>query len=206
MIPKSTINEGASGKCEVIKFTVSKKDSDFFNMRQMFNGHNRTVNPGEYTKLIDKENMCLWMSDTPAELRDHYDMYHEAKGNVLINGLGLGVVVVACLLKEEVDLVVVNEINPDIIKLVAPQLFKQFSPKKSLIINEISAFDYHPKKLRFDTIWHDIWANIDIINHPEYVKLMRRYGHWKKSGGFHNCWAYYEIKRMKREENKGWWG
>jgi hypothetical protein len=209
MIEKSKIPAGKSGKWEVRKFEVAKQDAAIFNISALFGGFGeRAVDPGKYTKLVriddpEKDHGILMMSDTPAELRDNAEFYHRAQGNVLINGLGLGVVARAVLLKDIVFKVTINEIEQDIINLVAPHLISEFGDK--VVINHVSAFDYHPGKERFNTIFHDIWADITLDNLEEYKKLMRRYGHWLMNPKWHDCWAYDYLKRFQREERRSPW-
>lgn len=90
---KSIVPEGKSGDWKVEKFTVSEEEARFNNARAMFSfsSRGRFIEAGEYTRLM-KENTVV-MSDTPAELDDHRWFISHAHGNVLINGLGLGVVV-----------------------------------------------------------------------------------------------------------------
>jgi len=57
------VPEGKSGNWAVEKFTVSKKDVDFYNLRATFSfgGGGRIIEPGEYTKLV--RNGLIIMSD-----------------------------------------------------------------------------------------------------------------------------------------------
>ena len=60
----------------------------------------------------------LIMSNTPAEVNDHYKFIQKAQGKVLIGGLGLGMVLKCLLDKKDVMKVVVVEQSPDVIKLL----------------------------------------------------------------------------------------
>lgn len=209
-IPKSTVPEGKSGDYEVRKFFVSKDEADLFNLGNMFNFEfHRDIAPGAYTKLVkvtDESNDkgILWMSDTPAEARGHLDFYYSATGNVLINGLGLGLIARAVLLKPDVEKVTINEINVDVIRLVAPHLLKEFGDR--LVINECDAFTWKPQNGdRFNAVWHDIWPSICYDHYEEYKKLMRRYGHWLVKPHWQYCWEYDRLKRIHREERENSW-
>ena len=48
-------------------------------------------------------NSQIIMSDTIAEMEDHYMPWRMATGNILINGLGLGLLLYNCLLKKNVN-------------------------------------------------------------------------------------------------------
>tara|TARA_R100001530_G_C4307705_1_gene152162 strand:+ start:51 stop:539 length:489 start_codon:yes stop_codon:yes gene_type:complete len=124
---KVNIPEGQSGDFKIQKFIVNKKDAFSFNISNMFQ---RSIEPGTYTKLVATNRLI--MSDTPAEISDHLEIIYQAKGNVLINGLGIGMVVIVCARKKEVKKIIVNEISEDVIKLVAP--FLKFKKKYRLTI------------------------------------------------------------------------
>ncbi len=187
---KVSIPEGKSGDWEVKKFIVSADDAKIFNLRSMFSGTgNRSIVPGTYTKLT--QNNAVIMSDTPAEIRDHRYFVYEATGDVLINGLGLGWVALACALKKEVKTVTVIEHSVDVIKLVAKHLEKQCKGK--LIIIHMDAFDYTPPKgKRYNAVWHDIWPNICGGNWESMKKLHRKYG---RRCDYQSSWCRYEVKR-----------
>jgi len=182
---KVNIPEGQSGDFKIQKFIVNKKDAFSFNISNMFQ---RSIEPGTYTKLVATNRLI--MSDTPAEISDHLEIIYQAKGNVLINGLGIGMVVIVCARKKEVKKIIVNEISEDVIKLVAP--FSKF--KKKIQINHIDAFDYKPNGIRFNTVWHDIWDEICEDNNDEMSKLCRRYGRWLQKPHWQKCWGRYQWR------------
>lgn len=98
---KITVPYGEKGSWVVEPYEITEKEARFENMRMTFHGEGyRTPEPGIFTILC--HNGRVIMSDTRAEMRDHSYFIHRAKGNVLINGLGLGVVVHNLLLKDEV--------------------------------------------------------------------------------------------------------
>lgn len=199
-IPKSLIPEGKSGDWEIKKFTVDSDYAALFNLRNAINSvHGRDIVVGDYTKLMHKDATQPMMSDTPAECRDHLLFVLSAEGNVLMNGLGLGLSIRAVLLKNKVDKVVVNEVDGDVIELVACHLKEEFGDK--LKVNHVSAFDYRPNGIRFNTVWHDIWPDITLDNYDEYKKLSYRYSHWLKKPYFHDAWCYDLLKNMKRDRD-----
>jgi Spermidine synthase len=110
------VPEGTSGDWRVEKFVVSPEDS----ARSLFSYRDRAPSPGTYTRLM--RGRTVVMSDVPAEMRDHWSAVHHATGSVLINGLGLGMVLQACLEKPEVTDVTVIEFSADVIRLVAPRI------------------------------------------------------------------------------------
>lgn len=100
----------------VERFTIDKQGADFHNLRDAINGHGRMVQPGDYTMLRHKGTII--MSDTHAEAGEHHHIVRKARGDCLVTGLGMGLVLNAMLLKQEVTSVTVVELSPDVVKLV----------------------------------------------------------------------------------------
>jgi hypothetical protein len=92
------------------------------------------------------------MEDSVRELRKHLPIWMNAKGRVLITGLGLGCVVRGLLANREVDKITVVEIDPQIIRVIG----REFRNNKRVEIVQADAFKISfPEK--FDYAWHDIW-------------------------------------------------
>ena len=182
---------GKSGIWEVSRFTVTHEDAELMRLRSImsFSSRGRYVPEGEYTKLT--RNGYIIMSDTPDEIRDHLYMIHEAKGEILINGLGLGMVLNACLKNPEVSHATVIELSEDVIKLVGLH-YKQIYGDRLTII-QANALQYKPTKgVRYGAVWHDIWDEINADNIPDMIKLHRKYGRicdWQGS------WCRYLCER-----------
>lgn len=169
---KVDVPEGQVGNWKVERFEVSEKDAAFEQIRAVMHG-GRGVPAGHYTRL--KRGGALVMSDTPDEIRDHLCAIGRAKGNVLINGLGLGVVVQAMLNKPEVEHLTVIEISPEVCQLVGEHYQARFNGKLNII--EADAFDWQPPKgERYNVVWHDVWDHICSDNLPEMHRLHRKYG------------------------------
>lgn len=172
LIPNVDVPEGQSGIWKVERFTI-ENDVQFrlWNLRAMRDG--RGVVPGEYTRLT--RNGEVIMSDTTAEKNDHRWPVLKAEGTILINGLGLGMVLNACLLKPEVTKAVVVEKSPDVIALVAAHYRKKFPGRVEIV--EADAFEYEPpKRAKFMLCWHDVWDSICADNLPDMKRLHRKYG------------------------------
>jgi len=192
---KVTVPEGKSGDWEVHKFTVSESDSTW----SVFSYGGRAPSPGDYTRLVC--NKCTIMSDTPAEMGDHWEPVHKAKGHVLINGLGLGVVLLNCMIKPEVEKATVVEISPDVIKLVGPHYQDMFGSKVEIINDDALTFK-PPKNVKYGMVWHDIWPTICGDNNDEMSKLHRRYG---RRAEWQGSWARYYVKQALREDRNSRW-
>ena len=183
---KVQVPEGVSGAWRVERFTVSESDEKMERLYSMFNG-GRYVPAGTYTWL--KRSNYTIMSDTPDEIRDHLSAISKACGNVLINGLGLGVVLQAMARKPEVITITVIEQSSDVIALVAPHYQAMFGDKINII--QADAYEYKPPKgSRFDVAWHDIWDDLCADNLPKMAKLHQKYGRltdWQGSWGKEIC-------------------
>ena len=84
----------------------------------------------------------------------------ERGGEVLITGLGLGLVVASMLEPpgSRVKRVVVIERSADVISLVAPSLEQRYQGQIE-IINADAFVWLPPSEQRFSVAWHDIWPN-----------------------------------------------
>jgi len=161
------------GKCKIGEFDISEKDVSITNLRLVFTPGmgNRVIYPGRYKYL--KINGTTVMSNTHAEISDHSYFVYNAKGSVLVNGLGLGVVLCDLLNKPDVIEVTVIEKEEDVIRLVSPF----FKDEKRLTIIHADALTWKlPKGKRYDCVWHDIWPSICGDNLVGMKLLHRRYG------------------------------
>jgi len=179
------IPDGEHGNARITTFEVTKEGADFHNMRCLMKGqYYRQIVPGTYKRLtIENE---LVMTNTPAEVRDHTGFIHAAQrhgGDILINGLGLGMVLKAILEFDNVTSVTVIEKSEDVIALTGPS----FISNPRVVIVHADALEWKaPKGKRYSVVWHDIWNSISADNLPTMAKLHRKYGgrcDWQSSWG-----------------------
>lgn len=154
---------------------------------------------GHYVRLMHKDDVV--MSNTPMEERTNRYFTVNAHGDVLIGGLGIGMVLMDIQDKESVKSITIIEKNQEVIDLVAPQL--PLNDKVKIICADV--FDWKPDKdVKFDCIYMDIWDYISIdIYREEMIPLKRKYGHYLKSEEispkrFNLCWAEYEANNSLR--------
>jgi hypothetical protein len=199
---KVKVPEGRSGSWCVEHFTVTKTEATFEHLRAIVGNSGRPVPEGNYTRLC--RGRTVVMSDTPHEIRDHLPFIHMARGRVLIHGLGLGMVVKACLEKEEVTSVTVVDNSPDVIKLVGPTVTKIAEEVgKDLEIIEADCFTWKPKKgARWEAVWHDIWDDLCVDNLEEMGKLHRRFG---RRCDFQQSWGKELLQYRRRQQKKNSW-
>lgn len=185
MIEPVNIPETAAGPWKVSRFTVSELASALDAIR----ARGRYVPPGTYTRLT--RGHVVVMSDTPAERRDHYEPVRRARGHVLINGLGIGMVLKAVLAKQEVSRVTVVEVSQELIDLIAPH-YKD--PRLTIVCAD--AYEYQPPKgERYGAVWHDIWDYITPDNLAGMTKLKRKYG---RRTDWQGCWAESLCRYYKK--------
>ncbi|MFB1500846.1 hypothetical protein [Thiocapsa sp. N5-Cardenillas] len=185
LMQKVVIPEQAVGEWRVERFRTDNPERALH-----YALHGRPVPVGEeFTRLM--RGQTLVMSDTPAEMRDHIRAVFHAKGRCLMNGLGLGMVLKAILLKPEVTAVTVIEKAPEVIAMVAPHYR---DPRVEII--EADAFTFTPPKaVRYQMVWHDIWDSICSDNLPEMHRLHRRYG---RRADWQGSWCRWQCEREKR--------
>lgn len=188
------VPDGKNGNWSVETFIVSQKDADFYNMRAAFSfsGGGRYIKPGTYKKL--KRSGQTIMSNTPSEISDHRIFISMAKrdgGNILINGLGLGVCLKAILESDKIQSVTVVELSENVINLVGSTYLAD--PRVQIFY--ANALEYKPpKRVWYSCVWHDIWDSICVDNLSEIHKLHRKYG---KRCDWQGSWCREECERQR---------
>lgn len=182
LIEKVGLPEMAKGPWKIERFVVDKPD-----LHSMLRG--RAVPVGEeFTRLM--RGSTVVMSDTPAEMRDHYGAVRSAKGSCLINGLGIGMVLKAVLKKPEVTDVTVVEVSQDVIDMVAPHYA---DARVTFVCADALAYR-PPKGKKFQMVWHDIWDHISAGNLPDMHKLHRKYG---RRADWQGSWCRDQCERRR---------
>lgn len=189
------IPEQQLGRFRIDHIEVTEEDAKWGLLRARINGHNRFVPSGTYVRLIDKRFDETVMSNTPDEIRDHMEFVNRAKGSVLINGLGLGVVLKMILEKPEVTEIIVIEKEKDVIDMVSC-----YYKDLRVTIIHADALEYQPEKNKiFDCVWHDIWPNICSDNWDTMKILHRKYGRrcrWQGS------WVRDLVRELYRKDQR----
>ena len=158
----------------------------------------QNIPQGEYIRLI-VNGECM-MSNTPMEKRTSMDFMINAYGDVLICGLGIGLVILPLLESEKINSITVIEKYQDVIDCVLPQIEKFDTNNKLKVIHQ-DCFDFTTKE-KFDTIFIDIWANINSdIYKEEMQPLKRKYRKFLSKYGKENknifVWAEYNARYDK---------
>lgn len=136
----------------------------------------------------------IWMSDTPFEHGENIAALRAATGDVLVVGLGIGMVSLQMCRKREVRSVTVLEIEPDVVRLVAPHV-------KHRKLRVILADGTRPplRGRHYDFIYLDIWPNICADNWKDMKPMLATYRKHRRPGGFVDGWM---KKYVQTEFNK----
>ena len=133
------------------------------------------------------------MSDTWMERYSNQEILKQANGQVLIAGLGIGLILTPLREKESVEHITVLEQNQTLIDLVSP--YFDFS---DITIVQGDIFTWETKK-KFDTIYFDIWSDISSDNYKETTTLHRRYRknlNRKNPQRYMDSWMREELRRL----------
>ena len=109
----------------------------------------------------------LLMSDSPQEMFLQHLCVENAKGKVLVGGLGLGLYANMVAQKDEVTEVVVVEISKDVIKLCRPT-----NPKIRVVCADIHDFIKTTKE-QFDYAYIDIYYGTGAMEYINTVKPLK---------------------------------
>jgi SAM-dependent methyltransferase len=204
--PACEIPEGVSGRWRVERYAVATWEADAWNLRVALNPQRaqRPIAAGTYTRLVN-DDVGIYMTDTPAEIDDLHGFVQAAHGDVLVTGLGLGLIVVALLeyaggTVRRVDVV---EVEPDVIALVAPYLTQRFDSRIRIV--EADALTYSPfeafgarERGAYDCVWHDIWPRMSLDNLIELKRLKQTHLRYLRPHGFQMAWCESEHRREAR--------
>lgn len=183
-----TVPEGRSGNAEIRRVIADETTyGDIFQAMQ----HGRPiVPPGSSITCLYLAGR-LWMSDTPAERRDHMPAIIKAgqlsARRALVNGLGIGMIVAGLLDVPTIEHIDVVEIDKDVINLVGGHVERLAADAgKTVNIHHDDAYTIAwPAGTVWDIAWSDIWESACTDNLLDMSRLSRRYsrrvrwhGHW----------------------------
>jgi spermidine synthase len=170
-------------------------------------GEVRDLEAGRYVRLVARRGFSgTWMSDTPMERRTNEAFVLSAHGDVLIGGLGIGMLIPPLLERPDVTSITIIEIEEEVIGLVdARNRFDRLPFPDRLNIVHANMLEWVPPKgVTFHACWFDIWQDISADNHPEMKKLHLRFKNRLVKDGFSamGSWRKEEVYRMAREDRR----
>lgn len=192
----------------------------------------RTVPPGTYMTLLRKatpgeladmisgdivdavapdpadDRYIPVMSDTPSEIAEHAEVIEGASGDVVITGLGLGVIVSALLAKPDVRTITVVEIDKDVIALTGPYYADE--PRVTIVnMDALKAAEaFEDEGQFFDYAWHDIWTfisegNLSDDTRAEHgISYQTMFEAYSDIADTQNAWAYNEAIGLLRARER----
>lgn len=191
---KVNVPEGSLDGVAVERFSLDAEASGWTYLHEPGRG----IPPGNYTRLT--VGRSTWMSDTPAEIADHWpamaEIHKPSTRSVLINGLGLGMVIKYALAHDHVGSIDVVERDKRVIELVGPT----YTSDGRVTIHEADAYDVAwPPRRRWDVVWNDIWLDLDTDNLEGMSKLHRKYG---TRASWQGSWGKDILLRQRRRDRE----
>lgn len=195
--------DGERFKIDLFELTPDEVKREKFRSALDGNYETRGLIPGKYVRLYDKEKHQIVMTNTWMEDYTNEVFVRVAKGDVLIGGLGLGLIVQLIQNKKDITSITIIEPHQEIIDFVTKTI--PFNEKVKIIQGDV--FTFAPES-KYDVIYFDIWNTIGSDNYPEMKKLHAKYRKFRKEGK--NSWMsswrieyckqlYLEEKRYERE-------
>lgn len=154
---------------------------------------------GTKIQLLVEHGAGVVMSNTEMERRTNYEIVRQAHGDVLIGGLGIGMIIFEVMEKQEVKSVTILEKNEEVIELMRGLPFNE-----KVTVVHADVFEWRGNDIKFDTVYMDIW---NAVNNDIYEKEMkplkqkcRKMMISKKENPnrYISCWAEYEAKNNMR--------
>ena len=182
-------------------FDVTAKNAEYSALRAHIHGNSKEfVPPGRYVRLMIYDE--LMMSDTPNEWQTNSAAMRYLTGDVLIAGLGIGMMLIPVLQNSAVTNVTVVEKNPDVIQLIEPHIRKHIPEQTKLFVQCEDIFTWNPPRgTRFDSQYFDIWQHVTSDNVEGMSALRRRFGkhlNRKNPNRWVGCWEERVCRHMKR--------
>lgn len=194
--------EGERGMARITHFEIQPEAADHYNIRA---SGRFQVRPGRYVRLA--VNGQLYMTDTDMEWGSNQAVMYKANGDVLIAGLGVGLILVPILVKQSVRSVTVLEKFPDVITLTEPHIRKAAGADGyKLTVVEADALTWKPPAGQmWDVIYFDIWPDICTDTLSEIATLKRRYARRLRREGTNpwmGAWMEGTLRHRREQERK----
>lgn len=135
-----------------------------------------------------------WMTDNAQELSTMYNTAKEARGDILVGGLGLAIYPqMVFALQRPIDSITIIENNPDVIEIVTNSVLKKLDGeiREKITVLE-SSYEEHADSTTdtYDTIMLDMWEDSDPRYLPHMNYLVNLSGSLCRPGGRIHCWSY----------------
>lgn len=194
-----------SGKFGIEHKKITKEDVKSAELRSIFSQSFYPPKVGTATILYKKSdrsyrNHDVIMSDTEYEKITNNYVMRISGGNVLIAGLGIGMILLPMLKKSSVKKIIVVEREKDIINLVYKHIKKFDTENKlELIHDDINNVEFK-KGTKFDVIYFDIWNNVCGDNYSEMKNLRKKFRKYRAKDSVVDSWEEEKTKDLDRRD------
>lgn len=165
---KVNILEGVSGEWSVCK-VVGDSSTIYTDINDGIPTVGRTESYGEYTFLCHNNHKWI-MQDTHFEYLEHQPLWDAATGDVLIGGLGLGLVNHELIQNKDITSVTILEKNQEVIDLVWSQCPKD---DRFTLVNADVFTWIPPEEAHWDCAWFDTYTGAETLEPEEYNAILR---------------------------------
>lgn len=195
LVPEGTACYSGDKSVRVEHFTIDQVPARAFMHPEEYTA------PGRYARLM--VNGGVMMSDVFNEQRTNLGVVLKAQGDMLIAGLGLGMILVPILKNPKVSSVTVVEKNPAVILLVAKHINAVAPGKLQVHQGDITEWRPAVKGRQFDVIYFDIWQDQSTDDVADMQQLHRAFRGYLRPGGWISSWNY-DTLRAKRRAGGRW--
>ncbi len=158
------IPAGKSGIYEVANYTNETTDKNWQVYLEL-----KSETHSSYNVLLKDGCPMPIMQDSEGEYNEHQWLWDNATGDVLIAGLGLGLINEVLINNDNVTSVTIVEISQDVIDLVWDHCKKD--DRFNLVRADIETWDI-PDGSSWDVAWFDTWISDNPLNTTEYKDLI----------------------------------
>lgn len=154
----------------------------------------------KYVTLLHINSNKAMMSNHESETKTNQKFLDAAKGDVLIFGLGIGLIIFPLLEDDDITSITIIEIDNGLIDMVG-KIIKQKDIYSKLEIINSDAFEYNNLiSKKYDTIYFDIWATIDEKAINEMYQLQSLYKKSLNDFGWIDSWCSEEKTFIKNNK------
>lgn len=171
------------------RYYVIQKTFKFKNITESLTEYIGQKEGDKITTLVDLERNEIVMSDSSMELITNLRVTSE-KGDILLGGLGLGLIPMTLLLNDPTTNIDIIELDQELADLTEP-IIRKVAPTLGQI-HIASVFDFEPTK-KYDVIYMDIWNYTTAENLEEMITLSKKYRKYLKPNGKMYCWRFTET-------------
>jgi hypothetical protein len=158
------IPEGVSNDFEVAHYTSETTD----NMWQTYLNMKNETHDSHIVLLKEGCPMPI-MQDSEAEYNEHQWLWDNATGDILIGGLGIGLVNEILINNDDITSITIVENSQDVIDLVWEHCAKD--DRFTLILEDFETWEI-PDDMEWNIIWADTWLIDNTLDNYDYKLLI----------------------------------